>query len=275
MGFIKKLLNKFWGFHKAVVVKNLKYQNIHKGETCLVFGNGASLKYYNLAAIKKHHSIGCSYSLADKRMSALEMTYCITSDSYLFYFFRKDSYSDKIIVNFIGPILKKIIRKNSNTQFFTSLTNYYSFLHSPKNLSYFYHFGDKHSGSYDLSGSFSTCAGALDIMLGLAKYLGFSKVVLLGCDYLGTPKLEGHFYSDSVPAYGCDDPQYVVRMKEVAGDLDVLVIFPQGISCTAFESTTFEDYFGAPEIYQSNVDIVDVEYLNMMRKAWLKKQIWM
>lgn len=275
MEFIKKVLNRFWSFHKAVVLKNLKYQNIHKDQTCLIFGNGGSLKYYNLAAIKKYPSIGCSYSLADKRMAALEMTYCVTSDSYLLYFFRQHSYSNKIIVNFIGPILKKIIRKNINTQFFTSLTNYYSFLRRPNNLSYFHHFGDKTSGSYDLAGNFSNCSGALEIMISLAKYMGFSKVILLGCDYLGSPKLEGHFYSDSIPVYGKDDPQYVARIKEVAGELDVLVILPKGSSCPVFKTATFEEYFGAAEAYQSNIEIVDEEYLMMMRKAALNNQIYL
>lgn len=259
-----------------MVLKNLKYQNIHKDQTCLIFGNGGSLKYYNLTAIKKYPSIGCSYSLADKRMAALEMTYCVTSDSYLLYFFRQHSYSNKIIVNFIGPILKKIIRKNINTQFFTSLTNYYSFFfRRPNNLNYSHHFGDKTSGSYDLAGNFSNCSGALDIMISLAKYMGFSKVILLGCDYLGSPKLEGHFYSDSIPVYGKDDPQYVARIKEVAGELDVLVILPKGSLCPVFKTATFKECFGASEVYQSNIEIVDEEYLMMMRKAALKNQIWM
>ena len=112
-------------------------------------------------------------------------------------------------------------------------------------------------------------------MISFAKYLGFSKAILLGCDYLGSPKLEGHFYSDSVPAYGNDDPQYVARIKKVAGELDVLVILPKGSSCSAFKTATFEEHFGAAEVYQSNTEIVDEEYLIMMRKATLNNQIWM
>lgn len=272
---IKKILNIFWGFHKIVVLENLKFKNIHKGQTCLIFGNGGSLKFYNITAIKKHTSIGCTYSLADKRMTKLEMTYCVIPEPYLFYFFRKDSYSNKITTNLIGPILKKIIRKNINTQFFTPITNYYSFLHRSNKLSYFYHFGDKKSGSYDLAGNFSNCSSALSIMISLAKYLGFSKVILLGCDYLGSPKLEGHFYSDSVPVYGKDDPKYVARIKKDAGGLDVLVILPKGSSCSDFKTATFEEYFGASDVYQSNIEIVDEEYLIMMRKAAIKTQIWM
>lgn len=275
MWLIKKLLNKFWTFHKAIIRRNLKYQNIHKDQICLIFGNGSSLKYYNIAAIKqKHLSIGCTYSLADKRMVELGLDYCITSDSYLFYPLRKDSYSGKIVSNLIGPILRKIIWRNTKTQFFTSLTNYYSFVRKPSNLSYFHNFGDVISDSYDLADKFTYCTGALDVMIGFAKYMGFSKVILLGCDYLGSPKLEGHFYSDAAPEYGIDDPSYANRIKKVAGKLDVLAIFPKGISCSVFKSATFEEYFGLPELYQSNIEILEEEYLPMMRKASLGKQIW-
>jgi hypothetical protein len=275
MELLKKLLNKFWTIHRGLVRRNLIYKNIHKDQTCLIFGNGASLKYYDLTALKKKYIyIGCSYSLTDQRVAKLGMDYCITSDSYLLYPLRKDSYSGEIIFNLIGPILKKIIRKNTATHFFTSLTNYYSFIRKPSNLSYFHHFGDITSDNYDLAGKFTYVTGALDIMLGIAKYMGFSKVILLGCDYLGSPKLEGHFYSDDEPKYGDDDPSYAERLKKVAGNLDVLAIFPKGISCSVFKSATFEEYFDLPERYQANTKIVEGKYLDMLRKAAQGKQIW-
>ena len=276
MGLLKFFLNKFWTIHKPIVRRNLIYQNVHKDQTCLIFGNGASLKYFDLAALKKKYIyIGCSYSLADQRIATLGMDYCITSDTYLLYPLRKDSYSGEIIFNLISPILKKIIRKNTATHFFTSLTNYYSFIRKPSNLSYFHHFGDITSDNYDLAGKFTYVTGALDVMLGIAKYMGFSKVILLGCDYLGSPKLEGHFYSDVEPEHGNDDQSYAERVRKVAGNLDVLAIFPKGISCSVFKSATFEEYFGLPEFYQSNTKIVEEEYLVMMRKAAPGKQIWM
>jgi hypothetical protein len=277
MEFIRKVSNIFWAFHKAVVQNNLKYQNIHKGETCLIFGNGGSLKYYDLSAIgKKYLSIGCTYSLVDKRLSGLEMNYCVIPSAYFFYYFRLHSYAKKIIINLIGKIVKKIIIKNTNTRFFVSLTNYYSLFCRSHSLSYFHHFGDKTSNSYDLAGNFSTTTGALEMMISLAKFMGFAKVILLGCDYLGSPTLEGHFYADSIPFYGADKPEYVTRIKKVAGELDVVVILKKGSLCPVFESYNFEEYFGAPEYYQSNTEFIDEEYLIMMRKAEEKyTQIWM
>jgi hypothetical protein len=276
MKFIKKILNIFWTFHKAVVQKNLKYQNIHTGQTCLIFGNGGSLKDYDLSAIGKNNlSIGCTYSLADKRMSGLEMNYCVIPSAYFFYYFRIHSLSKKIVINLIGKIVKKIISKNTNTQFFVSLTNYYSLFFRSKNLSYFHHFEDKTIANFDLAGNFTNVSGALEMMISLAKYMGFAKVILLGCDYLGSPKLEGHFYADRIPFFGEDDPQYIDRLKDVFTELDVVVILPKGSSCQMFASYTFEEYFGVQEYYQSNTEIVDEDYLVMMRKASRHSQIAM
>ena len=143
----------------------------------------------------------------------------------------------------------------------------YSLFFRSNNLSYFHHFEDKNSGSYNLAGNFSLANGALDMMIGLAKYMGFAKVILLGCDYLGSPTLVGHFYADSIPFYGTDKTQYVTRIKKVAGELDVVVILKKGSLCSVFESYTFEEYFGAPEYYQSNMEFIDEEYLIMMRKS--------
>ena len=81
--------------------------------------------------------------------------------------------------------------------------------------------------SQDLAGIFNSTAGALDIMIGLAKYLGYAKIILLGCDYLGMPATTGgHFYSNYYPELNNNTPNYAKSIKEISDDMDVLVIFP-------------------------------------------------
>ena len=113
-------------------------------------------------------------------------------------------------------------------------------------------------------------------MIGVAKYLGFSKAVLLGCDYLGSPKLEGHFYSDEEPWFG--DPvydDYLKRIKKVSEDIDILAIFPKGIKSTIFNSNSFDEYFDANEKKFVNEEIVNPKDLNLLRKAGIHEQLWM
>lgn len=53
---IKNLLKKFflnylWLLHRPVVLKNFNLKNLHSGETCLIFGNGSSLKYFDFSVL--------------------------------------------------------------------------------------------------------------------------------------------------------------------------------------------------------------------------------
>jgi hypothetical protein len=276
MKLLKSSLNYFWKLRKPAVLRNLKFKEMHNGETCLIFGNGGSLKYYDFSALPNLPAIGCSYSLVDKRLTDVDMRYWVVSDPYSLYPIIRNSYFNSFQRNNRLPIFKKIILANKEKILFTSLTNFYSFVANMDNVNYFHHFGDKSSLSYDLSGNFCTCSGALDIMIGVARYLGFSKAILLGCDYLGSPKFEGHFYGDKIPVIGKDTPEeYFYRIRQVAGDLNILAIFPKGVRSPVFKSASFEEYFGCPEVYRDNHEIIDKEYLNMMRKAAPLRQIWM
>lgn len=274
MSLLKKFLDWLWKLHYPVVLRNQKLKGLYTGETCLIFGNGGSLKYCDFSALPNLPAICTAYSLVDKRMDTINVKYWVIPDSYvLFPFLLKNG---RFVKNHLLPLLKKIAIKHPKINLITSLTHFYCPFPKMNSVTYFHHFGNKGDGGYDLAKYFSVCDGSLDIMLGVAKYLGFSKVVLLGCDYLGSPKLEGHFYSDAIPVCGIDEPkEYTSRIRKVAGQLDVTVILPTGYSCKYFDVASFKDYFGALEFYQSNEEIVGSEYLLLMRKAKQQNQIYM
>lgn len=274
MRIISSALSNYWEFQKRKVERNVKFKNIHKGETCIIFGNGASLKYYDLNAIPQTVAISCSFGLLDRRFKNLNVKYNIFSDSYWFYPIVFNDYTDAIQKNYTDNIFKKIISRNKKVEHFVSLTNSLSFLKRPSNVYYWHHFGLKDFSSVDLAGKFSTNSCALDIMLGLARYMGFSKAVLLGCDYLCAPKMEGHFYTNAVPVFGKDDTEYAKRVQKSVGDLDVLVVCPRGVKSNFFQSTSFEEYFGVTEIYQPNNEIIEMADLALLQKAADKKLLW-
>ena len=141
----------------------------------------------------------------------------------------------------------------------------------------FYHFGNKNSNSFDMSASFSIATSGLDFMLGVAKYLGFSKIVLLGCDYLGAPCMESHFYSTREPFKGEYKDEYVQHIKHIVDilKLDVTTVFPEGINSPAFKSQSFSEYFGVDEHLYHQSQIIDDDYLHLLRKADSKRQLYL
>jgi hypothetical protein len=266
MRTIKKLLSFFWSLQTFRVRGNSKFKDLHKGQTCLIFGNGASLKYYDFDAIPDDLiAITCSFSLVDKRLKKKNVKYNIFSEPYIFYPYVYNDYVDKVQKNPIRRIFRKLIAENKHINFLPSITNSLAYFSKPSNVHYWHHFGLKDFSSNDLAGKFSTCSTALDNMIGLARYLGFSKALLLGCDYMCNPKMEGHFYANKVPVFGKEDLESQKRIRKSVGDLDVLVICSKDVSSREFPSVTFEEYFKALEVYQTNKEIIDEDDLKLMQ----------
>jgi hypothetical protein len=266
LGLIKRILASFWNLQKYKVRSNKKFDNIHQGETCYIFGNGASLKYYDFDAISNDIPIiTCAFGLFDKRLKKKNVKYYMIADSYSLYPIVYNDYIDKIQKNPQNKIFRKLIKEYKNVTFFTSITNSFGFFPKPSNLGYWHHFGQRDFSSCDISDKFSTCSCALDMMIGLARYLGFTKAVVFGCDYLTTPKMQGHFYANSIPIFGSDDDEYVNRINKSVGNLEILVICPNRVSSKIFPFVSFEEYFEKKEFYQTNTQIIEPEELQLLK----------
>lgn len=277
MSLLKNAEYAFWKKNQNLLKDNQKFSNIHKGQTCYIIANGGSIKFYDLSILSNLPTIGCTYSLIDNRLKGSGLSYCVFPSAYLLLPLWKSRQNGKIEINSLAPIFRKIIRENNGTQFFMSLTDRYSFIRIPENVNFIYHFGNKKFDSFDMSGAFSFVSSGLDFMLGVAKYLGFSKTVLLGCDYLGEPCMEGHFYSTREQFTGEYKVQYVNHIRNIVNNLemDVVTIFPSGVKSPEFESMSYHDYFGVNETFYNQSQIVDDEYLDMLKKADSKGQLFL
>ena len=275
MQLIKYILNFFWKLHKPFVKKNKIFKNKHLGETCFIFGNGGSLKYYDIDKLPDNPSIVCAHSLIDNRLKKMNIKYLAITDSYILYpfLFNTSPQIRKIQTNKIKKIFWDSVRGyNKGITIFTSLTNIYASFFKRLNINFFHHFENKNSNSCDLSGDFSTCHGAVDIMLGMAQYMGFSKAIIMGCDYLGTPTMLGHFYSDDEPHYASEHHEegysnFRQRVKAVGKDIETLVILPEGVTSPDFNYDSYENYFGLEKNYRNNFDFIDQKYIELLREA--------
>ena len=106
--------------------------------------------------------------------------------------------------------------------------------------------------------------------------MGFSKAILLGCDYLGQPKVDGHFYSDEEPFFGKPIySNYLDRIKKTSKGIELLVILKEGVKSNIFSSKSFFEFSGHKEEYKNNYDIINQQNLNLLREAADNKQLFM
>ncbi|EOQ97969.1 hypothetical protein LEP1GSC195_1069 [Leptospira wolbachii serovar Codice str. CDC] len=270
--FVRKALVLFWSSHRFIIKKNQVFKDKHIGETCILLGNGGSIKYYDISKLPKDMPIiSCSYALIDKRLEGLNVKYNVLTDTYLLYriLFNTYGFMRKFQVNQVRSIFERLISRNPQVHFFTSITNFYSTIARSKNVSFFYHFGEKETYKHDLAGVFSNCAAAADVMMATAKYLGFKKAIIIGCDYFGVPPMLGHFYANYKPfEYNeANYSEYRARVLKASAGLDVLVILPKGIKSPDFKYDSYESYFGLQRNYQENTEIIDREYIDSFSKA--------
>ena len=274
---IKSFLNFFWRLHKNKLKKNKTLENLYKGDSCVIIGNGGSIKYFDIKRHRGFFYMGTTYSIFHKDVKNLKLDFYVIPQKYDFYPFNfSGRFKPKWGINYRLKIYKNILKRAKQTRFFINLSNYYGFFKRPKLLNFFYSFNDNKSTNddyeYDLTNNFNYTASSLEIMIGISKYLGFKKIILIGCDYLGVPKLDGHFYSNNDPFVGDPiDDAYIQRIKKITTDMQVITIFPKGISSNEFKSFTYDEFFeknyDKKTQIKKNYEIISSEDLNLLKEA--------
>ena len=146
---LKKIVRRIFA---SSLKKINQLKNIEKDKTCYIFGDGASLKWYDLKKFKKFDSIALSYLPFHKNFKDLNFKYCLLIQPWFFYVFRiipdptNTTKNLKTIFwyNKIGNYFKKnIINKYKKIIFITNLSNFFSLKKSTNNIFVLNQFEDK------------------------------------------------------------------------------------------------------------------------------------
>lgn len=174
--------------------RNKIFEGRHEGESCYIFGNGASLKYFDLEKFDDRVAIGCNALFFHRDFEKLNVSYYFSGHPFLYYPFWTNPYSRKFSKNLLGPAYRAKIETYTKTNYFLSLSNYPSL--QGDNIYYVHHFDRPFEGytNRSLHRYFTPMSGALQAMLGLAINLGFADITLVGCDYSFTPRGIGHYF---------------------------------------------------------------------------------
>jgi hypothetical protein len=266
---VRKLLNYI---SRGILSKNIKFKNKHKGEECYIFGNGSSIKYFELSKFSDKVSFGCNSLHLHKDILDLDMRYYLMMHPLVFSKYWRGVKSGLHIER--NPFYFNVheFAKHRKCNIFTHASNY---LNTKKYSRFNYiHNYDKHKLSIeniDFTSSSSFARGAMVTMIGMAMYMGFKKIYLVGCDYWFDPISRGHFYSDTVNVEEGSDFLYDDLMKIISKKLELIVVTRNGIK-SPVDYIEYTDLTGADERKQSAIDIVSSEDLAMLEKTlYLRK----
>lgn len=243
-----------------------RYKNIHRGESCYLFGDGISIKYFDLNKFTNKISIPCGFLLFHNDFDVLHTPYAQLIETYYFYPFtranRNANPPKKISLNKIQGQYRKLIKKKTNIEFFINLSNYPVFF--DKNITYVYKdIPDSSLDSNFISNKFNCYEGSLRAQILLAIYMGFDEVHLVGHDYTHSPRKSHHWYEKG---------QGVINPAEVYND-EFLVYAKKFINITTvtvnsksenLDFVRYDELFKTKAKFKENTEILNSRYLDIL-----------
>lgn len=175
---------------KEIASKNIKFKNIHKGDSCYILGTGPSLKDLDLKFLENEIVFGLNYLYRSKNIKGIKPKY------YCLY--------DEIFHSTRIEDTMKILRLYPDSTFFVRTKAYNNFQrNSIKNENIYYQpcnvfqYGD--FISVDMTKSMTAPYNVVLGCIQTAIYMGFKNIYLLGCDYNSFASLKvEHSYDEDV-----------------------------------------------------------------------------
>ena len=258
-----------YSLSRRIIQRNHRFKNLHSGKSCYFFGNAKSLKYYDLNNFKDKISFGCNSLFLHKDFSNLGVSYYYNGDPLFFYPYWRNFYTLRIEKNLLGSLYAKKIKENNQINYFINVSDYPNI--RGKNIFYVHHFGKNFTTYQDcsLDGVFNANQSALSAMLGMAIFLGFEDVTLVGFDHLLKPKASEHFYE-----YGKLDKVFETAvlhenfLKSAQEFLKLKVVSPNSDYIGhIIQSVSYEELTGSSPFFKENTEIIDNSDLKILEKC--------
>lgn len=272
--FILKTLSK------NIISKNKKYLNIHRNDECYIFGNGLSLKYYDLSLFNDKIGIACGPVFSHKDFRKTKIKYLYEGQPFFFYRYWKNPYRGfSIEKNLIGTFYKDKIKKIKDVVFFCSLSNFFGI--RGKNINFLHHFDQEFNGfnHSSIDNEFTTMKSALMAMIGLSINMGFKRVILVGCDYCMYPSTIGHFFEKGVLKNNLNfnkNLSYLEQFKTLNDtNIEISILIPNAdFSSSLFKCITYKELTNSKPKFFENTELISNEDLKILNNSGMNYQIY-
>lgn len=226
--------------------------------SCYIFGDGVSLKWFDLEKFSDKPSIVLSFLVFHKDYKKLNVILNLLTEPFYFYpFVRQTINNKKWKINKIQERFRIVIDENENVPFLLNISNYFAIRR--KNIFFTYETIEKFDFALECkSKGFDIYNGSLRTAIAYAIFMNFKEVILVGCDYT-------HYFSKSMHWYEKGEG---VLIPKPDYDLDFFVLASKYIKITTLTLeggskilpyVTYKDYTCKDPIFKENLDLIDFE----------------
>lgn len=192
---VKTLLkDTLYNFCSPILNRVTRFRNIHQGESCYIFGDGISVKSYDLSKFSDKITFAGNYIPFHKDFEQLDARYCIMSAPFFFSpFFGYSNPDFKDYLYRMSKLYKKKIAAYPDKDFFLNISNY-PFVSVKNSYFNFINYPQKGLPAEFVSNKMNCFTGVMRHAVSLALYMGFNDIYLVGCDYTFSPTQQLHWY---------------------------------------------------------------------------------
>lgn len=256
------LLNK----NKKKIDYLSKLRNSHEGQECYIFGDGVSLKYFDLSIFNDKIGIASNNLMFHKDFNELNVKYYSIYEPYWFLpFFVSGFKGLKIWKNKIQQYHNIKAKENKQIRFFTDISNSMKF--KGKNIFYVSRriMNDITEKNF-ISHKINSFEGSLRSQITLAIFFGFKKAYLVGHDYTHEDSLSRHFYEKGfVKKINLTKWNYDF-LEKAKKEINLITITRRG-GALSLNSITYSKFCSKQLDYKENHKIVSNDDL-MVLKSW-------
>ena len=253
-------------FYAKLLTPGLKkFRNRHKGESCYIFGDGPSIKWFDLASFNDHPAICCGMMPFHRDFGKLNVKYVMLVAPWLFVpkILQAALYRD---LRLICAEYKLRMKGMLDKDFFIHVYNR-PWL-SGHNINYVHRwFPDRCSSTDNLLQSFNLFSGSFHATLSLAYYLGFAKVYLVGFDgWTLKPARMSRWYE-----HGEGELYHATNFAKdflavLENEIDICAITVTG-ETSGIKGVLYSEHTGNQAIYNENHQLMDQRTLDIMRSS--------
>ena len=256
--------------------RNTKFEDLHKGESCYIFGSGASLKYYDLTKFNDKISIGCALFFLHRDFEKINVKYYLDGHPFYYYRYWINPYSKKIKRNILGMLSRKKISRYNKVNYFVNIADYFGI--RGDNIYYVHHFSEPFKSYSDcrMDGKFSPMVSSLGGMIGFALFMGFEDITLVGCDFTFFPQPQSHFFDfGGFPDAFSEEPNNKVFLLDAARHANIRIVTPsERYRGHILPHITYKELTGDEPIYKENYEIVsESDLLTLSRSGMAYKPL--
>lgn len=240
-----------------------RFRDRHKGETCYLFGDGPSIKWFDLGRLSDHPAFCCGMLPFHRDFHKLDVRYVLMVEPW---FFTPRRFQPELLWELSGVIEEygRLIRRTPGKRFFMNISNA-PFFHA-RNVTHIFrgYPSNRNQADRELA-RFDLFAGSFHASLALAHYMGFTRIYMVGFDaFTLQPVRNIRWYEHGTGAVSPAEPNLEKDFLDIVSRQAELFTIGHRASSGNVKYVDYTSHTGDEAVFRENRELTDDYVLRLL-----------